>query len=261
MRKKIRIPVRSLGSNFGDPSVTSLAEWVASHRGREVDLTSYKLEQSLSSQKNVDIPAVGGAFYCGRWQEAIDGISDGALIKEPDISPHSLIADAALISSLRKDVWFSIPAPHQLNFSDAFYGDADEFLHAIYSCYYRLMREMRDTGSYGHILYCSDIIESELDALAKHRIFFYDILLTSKKLSLLLEYQNQLAIDSDHIHLTFDVLSEYDIKVLIIMNPTHESLQNASQHLDPESIMVGGYCFSNCTKYWDDLMSKVYLYQ
>jgi tRNA-dihydrouridine synthase len=51
----------------------------------------------------------------------------------------------------------------------------------------------------------------------------------------------------------------WDIDVLIIINPTIEALQTALRHFDYDGIMVGGYCYNSCSKYWDELISKAYL--
>ena len=63
MPKRTKLPVRSLGSEVEDPTVQALSAWVADHRGIEADLLTYKLDESLQVQDEIDVPAAGGRFY------------------------------------------------------------------------------------------------------------------------------------------------------------------------------------------------------
>ena len=50
MVKRHKLATRAFGAEPGLPDVAGLAEWIAEHRGREADIVTYRLDQSLAPQ-------------------------------------------------------------------------------------------------------------------------------------------------------------------------------------------------------------------
>jgi len=122
MARRIRIPVRSFGSEVGRPDVPELAEWLKGKTGTEVDLTTYRLERSLDAQDGVSIPAAGGLFYAERLREVFTSMKNGVLIDEPGVEPAAVTADALFVRERCKDARIALPAPHIMGFRDDYIG-------------------------------------------------------------------------------------------------------------------------------------------
>lgn len=262
MVKKHTIPTRSLGAEPGVVDIPMLTSWVAEHRGKSGDLMSFQLDQTLAPQLSagVSIPCVGGKFYQDRIMECLIGIQNNQAVNEIGINTTSVIEDAVDIVAQKKGVWCALPAPHLLGIQDVYYGDIDELNDAITGVYRTLMRAMRDSGIAGHVLICDQVDEGEISALTRQKVFFFHPGPDRECLQTLLEYQRQVAVDTGHLDVVFDLSNEYDLHQVIVMNSDKESITLALSRLDPDQVMAGGYCTEGCEQYWKSVVdSAVYI--
>jgi hypothetical protein len=233
MVRRVKIPVRSMGSEVEDPNVETLASWIAIHRGTEADLITYKLEESYRSQQVVEHPAAGGCFYGSRILQALEGCSEGQLREEPAVRSSLLLEDGVYLALHRKGIWGSLPAPQLLEVNDAYFRNPEEFEAALCLCYQEILRTQRDAGMGGHILLSRDLREEEL--------------------------QRDVAISPPHLPMIVDLMEEYEVRRLILLDPKEEDLTTALQYIDREMLMAGGYCTSECSTYWNTLAERAYV--
>lgn len=259
MSKQIRIPVRALGSEVEDPEISVLTPWVSAHRGIEADLFTYKLEESLMMQEGVDIPAAGGRFYGPRLVSSLTGVYENILSSEPAVKPEYIIGDADLIISIRKGAWCSLPAPHLWDIQDHYFHDDEEFRFALYECIQQLMRTMRDRGVKGHILLCDRYHEDEMEELAGPKVLFYTENPNPKSLSILLEHQQSIAVPEAQVEGVLGMLNEFEINRFIVVDPSKDILALVQTHFDLGTFEVGGYCRSECPKYWNRLINSAFI--
>ena len=262
MTKQRTLPTRAFGAEPGVPDIPMLASWVAEHRGKSGDLISFQLDQSLAPQVSagVSMPCCGGKFYQDRIMVSLIGIQDNHVVDEIGVSNAALIEDAANIVAHKKGAWCALPAPHVLGINDTYYGDEDEWCDVITSVYRTLMRSMRDVGIAGHVLICGQVDDAEISALTRQKVFFFHPRPDRECLQTLMEYQRQVAVDTGHLDVVFDLSNEYDLHQVIVMNPDKESIALALSRLDPDQVMSGGYCTEGCEQYWKSVVdSAVYI--
>ena len=256
MAKIRRVPVRSFGSETPEPTVQELAEWVKKRKGVAGDLTTYFLEESLNPQEGVDLPCPGGRIYLARILETFVGLEEGTLTREPAVETAFVEEDACWGAARSKGLWFSIPAPHLLGIRDEFYHDREEFCEGICTCYRQVMRAMRDAGAGGHVLLGDEVHENELEHLATPRTFFFYPGLGEEDLPAILEVQDSVAVTGSLLSPALDLLDEYDLRSLFILDGKQEDFLAAAEYLDPEQISFGGYCREDCTEYWKGLVER-----
>lgn len=258
MAKRHKLPTRAFGAEPGLPDVAGLADWIAEHRGREADIITWQLDQSLAPQVPAEIgtPCAGGKFYAGRIRQSIAGIRDNRAVGELHVDTPAIIEDAAGIVVQRKGAWCAIPSPRELGIRDAHYGDEDEWHAAIADAYRTIMRAMRDTGVAGHVLIADHMEENELASLAHQKIFFFSPEINRDGLATLMEHQKQVAVGRDQMQALFDLTNEYTLRKVFIIDPDPASIRLALSHLDPDQVVAGGYCTKECGDYWKDLVSS-----
>jgi len=256
MAKVRKVPVRSFGSETHEPTVRELADWVKERKGMAGDLTTHLLEESLNPQEGVDLPCPGGRIYRARILETFIGLEEGTLTREPAVETALVEEDARWGAARSKGLWFSIPAPHLLGIRDEFYHDREEFCEGICTCYKQIMRAMRDSGAGGHVLLGDEVHEDELEHLAGPRTFFFYPTLEEEDLPAILEFQNSVAVPGNLLSTALDLLNEYDLRSLFILDGKQEDFLSATDYLDPEQISFGGYCYEECGEYWKDLVER-----
>jgi hypothetical protein len=258
MVKKRNLATRAFGAEPGLPDVAGLAAWITANRGREADIVTYRLDQSLAPQVTAAIgsPCAGGRFYADRIRQCITGIRDNKAVDELHINTPAIIEDAAGIVVQRKGAWCAIPAPHVLGIKDAYYGDEDEWSAAICDAYRTIMRTMRDTGVAGHVLIAERMDDAELASLAREKAFFFAPVTDRENLACLMEHQNQVAVGKDQLKTVFDLTDEYTLRKVFIIDPDPVSVRLALSHLDPDQVVAGGYCTNESGEYWKDLVSS-----
>jgi hypothetical protein len=256
MAKVRRVPVRSFGSETPEPTVRDLAEWVKERKGVAGDLTSYLLEKSLDPQEGVDMPCAGGRIYRARILETFVGLEEGALTREPAVDTTLVEEDARWGAARKKGFWFSIPAPHLLGIRDEYYHDREEFCEGICTAYRQVMRAMRDSGAGGHVLLGDVVNEDELEHLAGPRTFIFHPDLGEEDLPAILEVQNFVAVPAGLLPAALDLLDEYELRSIFILDGKQEDFLSAAEYLDPEQVSFGGYCTEDCGEYWKDLVER-----
>jgi hypothetical protein len=258
MVKRRTLATRAFGAEPGLPDVAGLAAWITEHRGREADIVTYLLDQSLAPQVTAAIgtPCAGGKFYADRIRQCIAGIRDSKAIGELHIDIPAIIEDAAGIVVQRKGSWCAIPAPRVLGIEDAHYGDEEEWSAAICDAYRTIMRTMRDTGVAGHILIADRMDDTELASLAGQKTFFFAPETDCENLAALMEYQQQVAVGKDQLKTLFDLTNEFTLRKVFIIDPDPAAIRLALTHLDPDQVVAGGYCTKESGEYWKDLVSS-----
>lgn len=256
MVKRRKLATRAFGAEPGKPDMAGLAEWIAEHRGRVADIITYQLDQSLAPQVSAEIgsPCAGGKFYADRIRQCITGIRDNKAVGEMHIDTPAVIEDAAGIVVQKKGAWCAIPAPHVLGIVDAYYHDRDEWNAALCEAYSTIMRAMRDTGVAGHVLIAERLDDAEMASLAWQKTFFFAP--GCKDLAALMEHQKQVAAGKDQLPMLFDLMNEYPVRKIFILDPDPASIRLALSHLDPDQVAAGGYCINGSESYWQDLVNS-----
>jgi hypothetical protein len=255
MAKRFRLNTRGFGGEPGIPDVKVLGAWISGQKGRMADLLTYRLERSVAPQIDAGImdPCAGGKFYAERILSAIPGITDRTATGELHAETHDIIEDAAGIVVQKKGAWCAVPAPHTLAIRDDYYDDAMEWNAAICGVFFRILRDMRDTGVEGHVVICDRVAEAELNALAHQKVFFFEPSPDRESLALLLECQHRVAVPKTHLRTLMDLTEEYTIQKLFIVDPDPQAIALARRHLDPDQIVAGGYCTGDVETYWKDI--------
>ena len=258
MAKRRKLATRAFGAEPGMPDVTGLAVWIAEHRGREADIITYQLDRSLAPQVSAEIglSCAGGKYYADRIRQCIAGIRDNKAVGELHIDTPAIIEDAAGIVVQKKGAWCAMPAPHVLGIEDAYYQDKDEWNAAICEAYCTIMRTMRDTGVAGHILIAERMEDAELASLARQNVFFFSPAPDREDLAILMEHQKQVAVTKDQLQTLFDLMNEYSVRKIFMLDPDPKSIRLALTHLDPDQVVAGGYCTENSADYWKNLVSS-----
>jgi len=257
MVKRLNLPTRAFGAEPGQPAVAGLAAWIAGNRGRTADIVTYQLDRSLAPQVTAAIgtPCAGGKFYADRIIQCLSGIRDRRATGELHVDTPAIVEDAAGIVVQKKGAECAMPAPHVLGITDAYYGDADEWSDMICGAYRTVMRAMRDTGVAGHVLICDAMDNTELAALSRQNCFFFQPDPSREDLANLMEYQSRVAAGRDQLQAVFDLMDEYTLKKIFIIDPDPAAIRLALSHLDPDQIVAGGYCNEDCGEYWKKIVA------
>lgn len=258
MAKRRNLTTRAFGSEPGLPDVAGLAAWVSDHRGRVADIITYQLEASLSPQvsSEIGLPCAGGPFYADRIRQSIANIEDDKATGEIHAEVSAIIEDAAGIVVQKKGAWCAVPAPHVLGIRDAYYDDEEEWNGAIAGCYRMILRAMRDTGVAGNVLIADRMNGAELASLAGRKVFFFAPVPVREDLETLMEFQDQVAVQKTQLGMVFDLMNEYEVRKIFIIDPDPASISLALSHLDPDQVAAGGYCTESCGEYWKELVSS-----
>jgi hypothetical protein len=256
MLKRQKLATRAFGAEPGVPDVAALADWIAEHRGTTADITTYQLFRSLAPQLAAGIghPCAGGKFCAERVRSSLLGVKDGCAADEIAVRTDALIEDAAGIVVQKRNSWCALPAPHVLGLTDGYYNDDEEWSDALTSSYGQLMRAMRDTGIAGHVLICDKADEMEITALAALKVFFFQPDADRKSLECLMEHQHQIALRPKQLKTAFDLMNEYELRRIIIVDPDAEAINLTLSHLDPDQVSAGGYCLDESGEYWKNLV-------
>ncbi len=71
-----------------------------------------------------------------------------------------------------------------------------------------------------------------------------------------MEFQYQVAVTKAELGTVFDLMNEYEVRKIFIIDPDPASITFALSHLDPDQVAAGGYCTEGCEEYWKDLVSS-----
>jgi hypothetical protein len=261
MGKRVSFPTRSFGSDAPVPDPGALAEWVRERRGRTGDLITYQVEEGLVPQLDAGVttPCAGGSFYHTRWAGSLIGVEGTAITEEIGCDTLPLLRDIDDLDLIQKNLWLATPSPYGLRLTDNYFHDPEEAAYSLFSAYREMMRAMRDAGIAGHVLLCEKPAREELEALAGRKVFFFSRNQTKKSLALLLEYQSVVAIRPSGLGLIRDLLGEYEVQKIILLDAEEEYLLQALDLKDPDSLLCGGYCDNSCSLYWKSIVEKASL--
>jgi len=256
MVKQQKLPTRAFGAEPGVPDVADLAQWIAEHRGTTADITTYRLFQSFAPQLSAGIghPCAGGKFCADHIRSSLLGVVSGCATDEIAVHAEALKEDAAGIVVQKRNSWCALPAPHMLGLTDGYYHDDEEWSDAITGAYGSIMRVMRDIGIAGHVLICDKVVVTEITALARQNVFFFQPDADRKSLECLMERQRQIAVHPKQLETVFNLMNEYDLRKIIIVDADAEAITHALSHLDPDQVSVGGYCLDEREDYWKNLV-------
>ena len=255
MKKRQNLILQSFGAACGKmptltptpaPTADELAEWIREPRPKNTpcDLITYYLERQLKAQTGyADILGCGGGFCTSRILESVGGHKSGCATGELYAIAEMMKADAEYLKPLHKAITplnIVLPAPSALGLKDAYYKDIHEFYSAICEVYAKLMREQRDRGVKSHIL-CADLFaHAELEELSHEKVFFFTPAPTSRQLSSILEYQNAVAIIPAKLPMLFELMNEYEVRDVCLINAAPSDFEQCLEHFDPENIRAGG---------------------
>jgi len=258
MSRRLKLTTRGLGAEPGIPDVASLSAWIAEHRGTSGDLTTYRLQESLSPQlaAAIDLPCAGGTFMGTRIMECLRGVDDSKVTDELSLNISPLSEDGYGIAAMKRNAWSALPAPHFLGLTDAYYDDDNEWMDALARVYRTAMREMRDAGVAGHILISDTVNESEITALSRREVVFFPLNPGSEGFRVLFDRQRIVAVSRDTIHQALGHLDEYEIDQMILIDPDPATIKVALLHFDADQLRAGGYCKETCTDYWKTLVQS-----
>ncbi|WP_165077144.1 hypothetical protein [Methanogenium sp. MK-MG] len=259
MNKIRHLPVRSFGGEEPDPDISHLAAWTGRQKGVVCDLLSFKVERSLQDQAGLDRPAYGGMYYADRLRDSIGGIRSGFLREEPWIRPESLCDDASRAVAFSRKVWAVLPSPLQLKIEDGIYHDREEYESSLCNIYRLLMREMRDAGVYGTIIVGEQFSSLERELLPGRRVLLHSLSGNSRAIAGILEVQNSLSLPAHRLSVIPDLLDEYEIKSLTVIDGTEKDFSGLLSYVDPEDLTAGGYSSGGGREYWEGVSAHAFV--
>ncbi len=253
MKKRQNLILKSFGAgSITSPSPKKISGWILENKMSRCDLISYKTELQLKEQKGyVDFSCAGGLFYGERIIESFPGIKSGFLRAEPYTDPEFLRLDSVRAAKICKKSYFSFPSPLELKIEDAYFKDRTEFIGSICTEYKKMMRIQRDLGVKSHIIISDRFDETELEELCRERVFFFSPDGGYGVLKTILEYQNSIAVKPEKLPVVFELLKDYEIKSVSVINGCHADFMSCLDHFDSENIISGGFsddCFNDCWK-------------
>lgn len=252
MIKKIRFNTKSLGSEPNEPDVSELAGFIRTHGPYEGDLITFKLLNSLYAQKEAHIsaPCAGGFFYLPRIQSALP---IGSINREPDTA--DLISDANnLVMVGGISILTALPAPHVC--ADTQMIRDDEWFADYCTAFSAIMRSMRDVHIKGHILHATRITQIELELLVSRRVQVCTPDGSRSEQEKILESQPYLILANSRVHLLGDLMDQYTIRSLTLVDADREGLKQAMECLEPEKISVAGYAKGCEEPYWHQIKKE-----
>lgn len=252
MIKKIRFNTKSLGSEPDEPDVSELAGFIRTHGPYEGDLITFKLLNSLYAQKeaHITVPCAGGRFYLPRIQSALPA---GPKPPEPDTA--DLISDANNLVRLGGiSILAALPAPHVC--ADTQMMKDDEWFADYCTAFSVILRSMRDVHIKGHILHATRITQLEMELLASRRVQFCIPDGKIPEQEPILEFQSDLILANSRVSLLEDLMDQYTIRSLTLVDADREGLKQAMECLEPERISVAGYGKGSEEPYWHQIKKE-----
>jgi len=80
-------------------------------------------------------------------------------------------------------------------------------------------------------------------------------------LEILLEYQGTVAVRSSALGLIEDLMDEYDVQKIILIDAREEDLLRALEIKDAEHLIYGGYCPDSCDHYWKSMVENASVFR
>ncbi|WOF15796.1 hypothetical protein F1737_03350 [Methanoplanus sp. FWC-SCC4] len=261
MKKRQNIDLLSFGADdVKNVEPSKLAQWAKKQIGVSCDLLSYQMECLARVQKGfADKPCSGGLFYKKRVLESIAGIKSGFLNSEPYPECELMKEDAKRVSRISKGISVAMPPPSGLMIEDSYFNNRGDFIGALSEVYSKMMREQRDAGIKKHVLISDRFDSTELDDLPHNKIFYFSPEGSSSVMKSILSVQDNIAVYSKKIPVLFEILNEYDVKNVIVVDGNISDFDLCMNHFDPDNIFMGGYCCKCPGSYWKDLKENAFL--
>jgi len=188
--------------------------------------------------------------------DSLIGVEGTVMTGEMGCDTRALIRDTDDLNTMEKNLWIAVPSPLDLGLTDQYYHDPEEATHSLFSAYRGMMRAMRDNGIAGHVLLNEKPSGEELEALAGRNVIFFSNDQKKESLALLLEYQPVIAVRPQGIRLIGDLMDEYDVQKIILIDAGEADIRQALEVKDPDSLLCGGYCHESCGKYWRSIVEN-----
>jgi hypothetical protein len=64
------------------------------------------------------------------------------------------------------------------------------------------------------------------------------------------------AIKPSALGLIRELMDEYDVQKLVLLDAEKEDLVRALELKDPDCLLCGGYCQDSCSQYWKSIVEK-----
>ncbi len=259
MKKRQIFPLWSFGAEVSDPELGDLSDWVRGRRIFPCDLVTYKVEHSLGKQAEVEMPCYGGLDYRMRIVLSLEEVRGGFLRGEPALDYEMLLHDAKSALKMNKRVRVCLPSPLSLGIEDGYFGDSDDFTSALSHLYRKMMRELRDAGIRECVIIGERFSSIELEELVSGKAFFFSPTSNSAALCAILEVQDEVAVPSLRLVHLLDILNEYDVSTVALIDAGPRDFERALRAFDPEDLMAGGYDTGNRQDYWTDLKKRAHV--
>ena len=244
--REIVFPLISLGSPAEEmPDAADVAEWISKIKGNTADIITYNLQSSLSAQKpHAAETCAGGIFYTPRIKEVL-GFED-------KVTQDFLLDAEPIRDDLRavkiKHSGFALPAFSNLNLTDAYYKDSEEFFAAGADAYKFISRELRDNGACRVVLHADFPDDLELEVL-RGKKYLWSV--PDSELERVLEMSRDIVVDFKSASRLDELLDCYQIRYVYIRDADSEALKTALKFFDKEYIFTAGY--GDGSEYWKNL--------
>lgn len=238
--RTLTFPVISLGSELPElPKADALADWIKSRYGKESDIISWAVEETIKCQKdNVDVMSAGGDFYRKRIEES--------LACDLSFEMKAVSDDIETVGKYFKNCRWSLPSPS--SFSEM---KKDEDIEDITNAFSKFYRDMRDDGVSGHILLSCKPTEIELEEFSSRKYLW---VVPSSELDKILERSRDIVIESKDISLLENLFDSYNIRYVYVKDAERTSLKKTLELFDPEYIGICGTApKTEQSEYWKKL--------
>ncbi|MDX8551401.1 hypothetical protein KHC33_02835 [Methanospirillum sp. J.3.6.1-F.2.7.3] len=246
MKKKLELKTQSLGSEPDIPDITTLKEFIALYRGYEADLVTFQMLRSYSDQKSADIHTigVGGGYMRQRMEEGLKWDAE----QGPLIHVDDLVYDYSLITSKSGGIWSVHESPSVLSTCPS-QDDEDSFAE-MYHGFRQILRTLRDNRIFSHIIHLESPTQLELELLSSPRSLYFLRNPTLEILGDLLEHTSDLILPTEKISFLGELIDQFQIRRVMLLDATAPALLSVLEYVDPDHLVVTGYCQGSEEKYW-----------
>jgi hypothetical protein len=95
--------------------------------------------------------------------------------------------------------------------------------------------------------------DAELEDLASPFATFYCPDPGPVAIGILLEHQRPFALPGKRVGELADLVDQYGTRPVYLMDPTEEEIAAGLEVLDPDHLLIGGFCPGECDAYWHRL--------
>ena len=121
------------------------------------------------------------------------------------------------------------------------------------------MREMRDAGIYGSIIIGEQFSSIERELLPGRRVLLHSLSGSSRSVSGILEVQNSLSLPAHRLSVIPDLLDQYEIRSLTVIDGTEIDFSGLLHYFDPEDLTAGGISSGGGKEYWEGVSAHAFV--